>query len=90
MEPKTRTIDIIKQNHSVSEKVAEDRKKYNSYRKVIREALKNEAKTIPQIASEINLPVHEITYYLLSMQKFGDVVADSIDDMDEYYFYKLK
>jgi hypothetical protein len=87
---KNRTIDIIKQKRSVPESVNEGRKKFNNFKRIIKEALKEEAKTIPQIAAEINMPLHETTYYLMAMQKFGDVVVDSLDDMDEYYFYKLK
>ena len=90
MENKTRTIDIIKQKRSVANSVIEGRKKFNSMKKAIKDALKDEAKSIPQLAAETQLPVHEITYYLMAMQKFGDVVVDSLDDMDEYYFYKLK
>lgn len=86
----SRTIDIIKQKRSVSEWVNESRKQYNSYRKAIKEALAGEPKNIPQIADQIKMPVSDVTYYLMSMQKFGEVEVDSLDDMDEYYFYKLK
>jgi hypothetical protein len=90
MENKESTINIIKQKRTVPDSVIEGRKKFNNFKKVIKEALKEEPKTIPQIAAAINMPLHETTYYLMAMQKFGDVVVDSLDDMDEYYFYKLK
>lgn len=90
MEKKERTIDIIKQKRQVSDEVIERRKKYNTFKKAIKDTLKGAPKTIPQIAADIQMPVHETTYYLMAMQKFGDVVVDSIDGMDEYYFYKLK
>lgn len=87
---KERTIDIIKQKRTVPEKVTEGRKKFNRYKKAIKEALKDEPKSVPQIAAEIQMPVHETMYYVMAMQKFGDIEVDSLDDMDEYYFYKLK
>lgn len=87
---KTRTIDIIKQKRKVSDEVNESRKLYNSFRKAIKEALTEEARSIPQIAAHINKPVSEVTYYLMALQKFGEIEVDSLDDMDEYYFYKLK
>ena len=87
---KTRTIDIIKQKRSVAEGVNESRKQYNNYRKSIKETLGEEPKTIPQIAEQLKMPVSEITYFLMAMQKFGEIEVDSLDDMDEYYFYKLK
>lgn len=90
MEAKEKTIEIIKQKRTVSGAVTERRKKYNSYRKAIRGVLKNEPATIPQIAEKIAMPLYETAYYVMAMQKFGEVVADNLDDMDEYYFYKLK
>lgn len=90
MEAKAKTIEIIKQKRTVPIAVTEGRKKYNGYRKAIRGALKNEPATIPQIAAKINLPLSETAYYVMAMQKFGEIVADNLDDMDEYYFYKLK
>lgn len=90
MEKKTRTIDIIKQKRSVSKNVTEGRKKYVQTRKAIIETLKEEGKTIPQIATDTKLPLAETTYYLMTLQKFGEITVEGIDDMDEYYIYKLK
>jgi predicted Rossmann fold nucleotide-binding protein DprA/Smf involved in DNA uptake len=86
---KDRTIDIIKQKRTVSATATEERKKFNSYKKAIKDALKDEPKSIPQIADIIQMPLHETTYYLMAMQKFGEIAVDSLDDMDEYYFYKV-
>ncbi|MDP4208230.1 MAG: hypothetical protein Q8928_05395 [Bacteroidota bacterium] len=90
MNTKTRTINIIKETRKVSAHVTEERKKYVKIRKTILETLKTEGKTIPQIAADTNLPVAETTYYLMTLQKFGEVTVEGIDDMDEYYIYKLK
>jgi len=85
-----RTIDIIKQKRTVPEELNLARKKFNAFKKAIKEALKDEPKSIPQIAAEIKQPIDETTYYLMAMLKFNEVEVDSLDDMDEYYFYKLK
>ena len=53
-------------------------------------SLKEEGKTIPQIAEATELSSPETTYYLMTLLKFGDVEVEGIDDMDEYYIYKLK
>lgn len=90
MEKKVRTVSILKETRNVSEHVNEERKKYIQIRKTLREALKEESKSIPQLASATLLPLPDVTYYLMSMLKFGEVEVDGIDDMDEYYFYKLK
>lgn len=90
MEAKTKTINIIKETRKVPAHVTEGRKKYVQIRKAILEALKTEGKTIPQIAKVTQLPSSEITYYLMTLLKFGDVAVEGIDDMDEYFIYKLK
>ncbi len=90
MEGKTKTINIIRESRKVPDHVTEGRKKYAQIRKAILEALKTEGKTIPRIAADTNLPVAEATYYLMSLYKFGEITVEGIDDMDEYYIYKLK
>jgi hypothetical protein len=90
MEAKTKTINIIKETRKVPAHVTEGRKKYVQIRKVILETLKTEGKTIPQIAADTSLPLAETTYYLMTLQKFGEITVEGIDDMDEYYIYKLK
>lgn len=89
MEAKTKTINIIKETRKVPVHVSESRKKYVQIRKAILDALKDEGKTIPQIAEIIQLAKPETTYYLMSLHKFGDVAVEGIDDMDEYFIYKL-
>ena len=89
MEAKTKTINIIRETRTVPAHVQEGRKKYVRIRKAIMEALKEEGKTIPQIAEATQLPLAETTYYLMTLLKFGDVEVEGIDDMDEYYIYKL-
>ena len=90
MEKKTRTVNILKQTRTIPAHVNEERKKYIKIRKTILESLKEEGKTIPQIAADTQLAIAETTYYLMTLQKFGEVEVEGIDDMDEYYIYKLK
>jgi len=90
METRKKTIQIIKETRKVPESVTENRNKFIKIRKNILEALKDGGKTIPQIADATKLPLFETTYYLLSLHKFGEVIVEGIDDMDEYFIYKLK
>ena len=90
MEAKTKTIKIIKETRKVPKHVSDSRKQYVQIRKTILEALKDEGKTIPQIAKETNTPLDVTTYYLMSLIKFGEIAVEGIDDMDEYFIYKLK
>jgi predicted Rossmann fold nucleotide-binding protein DprA/Smf involved in DNA uptake len=90
MEKKQRTVNILKEKRHVPDHVNEERKKYIRIRRTLLEALKEEGRTIPQLSKATGLSLPDTTYYLMALQKFGDVCVESIDDMDEYYIYKLK
>jgi hypothetical protein len=42
------------------------------------------------LAKELNLPADEVMYYLMSLLKYGLIETGEIDDMDEYFKYKIK
>lgn len=85
-----KTIDIIKQKREASPEVKEKIKAFNKIKKQILKSLETEVKSVPQIAKEIDLPEDVVTYHLMTLQKYGSIEVDDIDDMDEYYLYKLK
>ena len=86
----SKTIDHIKKIRTVSDEVKAKRKEFNRIKKLIVKALESEPKTIPQLAKEIDLSIDVITFHLMTLRKYGDVETGEIDDMDEYFFYKLK
>ncbi len=47
-------------------------------------------KTIPEIATELGVDKEVITYHLMTMNKYGVVVPDGLDDDDAYFYYKIK
>ena len=49
-----------------------------------------EKATIPELAEKLDMRSSEVVYYLMSMLKYGDIETVGLDDMDEYYIYKLK
>lgn len=85
-----KTIDIIKNSREISESLKVKMKEDNKIKRSILKTLEEEDKTIPQIAQEIGLPSDVVTYYLMTLQKFGKIEAGDVDDMDEYFYYKLK
>ncbi len=87
---KTRTIDIIKEKRTVSAETKQKLKEYNRVKKLILKSLASEAKTIPQIAGETELPLEVVTFYLMTLRKYGSIETGELDDMDEYFSYKLK
>lgn len=85
-----KTIDIIKKKRTVSDDVKEKMKYFNKIKRQILKSLETSEKTVPQIAEETGLPLDVVTYHLMTLQKYGNIEAGDVDDMDEYYFYKLK
>ena len=86
----TKTIDIIKQERKPSEKALEGRKAFNKIRKAIVSALKEGDKTIPQLVEATGLDSATLMYHVMSLRKYGEITETGLDDMDEYYIYKLK
>lgn len=86
----TKTINIIKEKRQASEAAKQHRKVYADNRKKLLKALEEEAKTIPELAAETGMTIEDVTYYLMTMRKYGDVVAGEIDDDDEYFYFELK
>jgi predicted Rossmann fold nucleotide-binding protein DprA/Smf involved in DNA uptake len=87
---KNRTIDSIKQKHQVPEEAKKRRKVYADMRKALRNALEEAPKTIPELATETGISIDDVTYYLMTLRKYGDVVTGEIDDDDEFFYYELK
>jgi predicted Rossmann fold nucleotide-binding protein DprA/Smf involved in DNA uptake len=87
---KKNTIKIIKEQRTVSEQAKERRKTYADIRKRLLKALEEGPMTIPELAGETGLSAHEVTYYLMTLRKYGEVVTGEVDDDDEYYYYELK
>ena len=73
----------------IPEKAKENLKVFNGIKKQILDALKDQDLTVMQLTEKLNMPSDEVVYYLMSLVKYGFVKTGDIDDMDEYYTYKL-
>ena len=73
----------------IPEQAKEKLKEFNQQKKKITEALKEEELTVKQLAEKLEMPSYEVMYYLSSLVKYGIVAVGDIDDMDEYFTYKL-
>ena len=73
----------------IPEQAKENLKEFNRIKKLILEALKDEDLTVKQLTGKLNMPSDEVVYYLMSLIKYGFVKTGDMDDMDEYYTYKL-
>ena len=84
------TAKILKEKRPVPKEVTERLKYFTKTKKLILNALKEEDKTVPQLADELNIPPDEVMFQLMSLLKYGQVQTGEQDDMDEYFYYKIK
>jgi len=87
---KGKTAKYLKEKRPVPKEVTEKLKYFNNIKKKLLTALKAGDKTIPQLADELKLPKEEVMFQLMSLLKYGFVETGEIDDMDEYFYYKIK
>lgn len=83
------SIDIIKKTRKVSAEAREKAKEFAWFKNKILSAL-DTSKAIPEIAKEIKLPEDKVTFYLMTLLKYGKVEVVELDDADEYFSYKRK
>lgn len=84
-----KTAKYLRDKQGVPERVKEELKEYNRVKKAITEALKEEELTIAQLSEKLEMDKSEVMYYLMSLVKYGIVAIGEVDDMDEYFSYKL-
>jgi len=82
----TKTIDIVKKERQVTTAVKEELKQFNRMKRSIRQALSEGPLTIPELADKLNISTADVTYFVMSLRKYGLITAGEQDDMDEYYF----
>lgn len=73
---------------ATSKETAIGMKEYPQIWKEILAEMKEGKNTIPQLAENLNLNGELITYHLMTMNKYGIVVPDGMDDKEMYYYYK--
>ena len=87
---KGKTFKYLRDKQGVSQAAKDQLKEFNRIKKLMLEALKEGDLTIAQMTEKVNMPRPEVVYYLMSLVKYGFVQTGEVDDMDEYFSYKLK
>ena len=62
-------------------------KEHNKAIKAIKEQIKDDPKTVPEISQAAGIPSSEVLWYISTMKKFGEVVEGEQDD--SYFRYGL-
>jgi len=84
-----KTAKYLRDKQGIPEHVKEELKEFNRIKRAITDALKTEDLTIAELSERLNMPKSEVTYYIMSLVKYGVLTVGAIDDMDEYFTYKL-
>jgi predicted transcriptional regulator len=87
---KGKTAINLRKTREVPQELKDNLKEFNRIKKAILEALKEGDLTIKQLSQELNMNRPDVVYYLMSLVKYGFVQTGEVDDMDEYFTYKLK
>lgn len=83
-----KAIQILRERRGgVPRELAERNRQQRITRKRITEALQDGSKTVPELAREINLPPHEVLWYVMGMKKYGKLVEG--EQVDGYFKYEL-
>lgn len=84
------TFKILREKRQIPENVRENLKKYTRTKKSILDALREGEMTVDQLSRKLEIPANEVLFWVMTMVKYGLVQTGSIDDMDEYFTYKIK
>jgi len=86
---KGKTFKYLREKREVPQAAKENLKQFIRIKKEILDALKEKEMTIEELTQKLGRPKHEVVFYLMTLVKYGNVKTGSIDDMDEYFSYKL-
>jgi predicted transcriptional regulator len=77
----------LRSEHTASvERTQELLKAQKQIQKRICQSIREEAKTVPEIAAEVEMPTHEVLWYLTAYKKYDLVVEEGM--RDEYVLYR--
>jgi len=71
-----------KGSHSAAK---DNQKQFSKIKKSILELLQESDLTIEQLTQKLNMPKHEVVFYLMSLVKYGYVQTGEVDDKDAYF-----
>jgi hypothetical protein len=87
---KGKTYKYLREKREVSQAAKDNLKQFIRIKKSITDALQESDLTIEQLTRKLDMPKHEVVFYLMSLVKYGYVQTGAVDDMDSYFSYKLK
>ncbi len=89
-EKQGQTYKILREKREVPESVKENLKNYTRTKKSILDALREGEMTVVQLSRKLGISSHETLFHLMTLVRYGSVQTGTIDDMDEFFTYKIK
>ncbi len=73
--PRAELLKSLRQQHAASvERTQALLKEQKRVQQLICQALRDAPKTVPEVAAAVNLPAHEVLWYMASFKKYGLIV----------------
>lgn len=86
---RTEKLKKLREDHAETvEQVQAILKEQKQIQKVICQSIRETAKTVPEIAAEINMPTHQVLWYLTAFKKYDQIVEEGM--CGEYILYRRK
>ena len=83
------TIAVLRERHGgMTQDLKDYFKDQQRVRKLLREALKGGAMTIPQLAAACKLETHTTLWHVMAMRRYGEVAEGA--EQNGYLLYTLK
>lgn len=84
-----KTFMELKKKMRVKKELIEMVQEQTKLKKAILNVFKEGPKTIPEVAEKLNLPSHEVMYWVMALHKYGFLKETGEVTEDGYYKYAL-
>ena len=87
---RTRMLVELRKEYAPEVKEAQALLKENqSAQKLLGNAMRENPRSVPQLAEETGLPADKVLWHVATMKKYGLVFETGLDENSEYYLYVL-
>jgi len=87
---KGKTAKYLRDKQGIPQQAKDNLKEFTRIKKALLAALAEREMTVKELSETTQMPSAEVMFNLMSLVKYGEVAVGSIDDMDEYFTYKIK
>jgi hypothetical protein len=87
---KGKTAKYLRDKQGIPQQAKDNLKEFNRIKKTLLAALAQREMTIKELSEATQMPLADTMFYVMSLIKYGEAAVGEIDDMDEYYTYKIK